>query len=122
MDKFYKIKMQENFKDGNVQGGYPFKAGETYVVSEQDQAKIRQGGGTFEAVETMVKNPLKDLPEPDVQPADPRNPENEINEEGHVPGTEDEQEEIRARDEARKEKQRENARKAREAKAAKKNK
>lgn len=99
MEKFYKIKMVEGFKDGNIFGGRPLRAGEEIVVSEIDLAKIRQSGGVVEQVETMVKNPMKDLPPVEKPLADPMNPENAINDiESHVPGLEEEQQEVREKD------------------------
>lgn len=99
MEKFYKIKMVEAFKDGNILEGRPLRAGEEIVVSEGDLAKIRQSGGLVEQVETMIKNPMKDLPPVERPLADPMNPENSINDiENHVPGLEEEQEEVRAKD------------------------
>ena len=65
---FFRIRMLEVFKDGNILGGQLFKAGQTYIVSDVDKNKITQSGGLFEVIETLVKNPLKAL-KPEETPA-----------------------------------------------------
>jgi hypothetical protein len=58
---FFRIRMIEVFKDGNILEGKLFSAGKEYIVSELDKNRIAQSGGLFEVIEALVKNPLKVL-------------------------------------------------------------
>ena len=66
---YYKLKFVEVFKDGNVMDGRLFKQNEVVIVSENDKNRIIQSGAVVDILETLIKNPLKDLPkEPVVEP------------------------------------------------------
>lgn len=60
----YRVKVMENFKDGNIMGGRFLKAGEILVLSEQDFVKVTNSGGLLEIVETLIPNPKKEVVEP----------------------------------------------------------
>lgn len=59
MELVYKIKMLASFKDGNILGGRFIQTNEFLNVSESDAVKIRNSGGEYEIVETLIPNPLK---------------------------------------------------------------
>jgi hypothetical protein len=65
---FFRIRMLEVFKDGNILEGQLFKAGHEYIVSDVDKNRIAQSGGLFDVIEALVKNPLKGL-KPEETPA-----------------------------------------------------
>ena len=97
---YIKVKFVEGFKDGTIFPDRSFSPNEEAVVTQLQLEQIQRSGGTVQVVENVMRNPLKDekkLRREDM--ADPQNAENSINRlENHVPGTEDEQEEVRLRE------------------------
>lgn len=67
-----RIKMSENFKDGNVLGGKFLAANKEYIVSKMDADKIANSGGLFEVIEQVIPNPLKHLVVTPEEQADPK--------------------------------------------------
>src|SRR5688500_19932135 len=97
---FTKVKFVEGFKDGTIFPDRSFAPGEEAVLTEQELAQVTRSGGTFQVVENVMRNPLKNgekvLRREEMN--DPQNAENSINKlEDHVPGLEEEQEEVRLR-------------------------
>lgn len=102
---YSKVKFVEGFKDGNIFGSREFAPGDTAVLTEAQLAQVRNSGGVVEVVEQVIRNPLKDeklAAEEQKAMPDPLNPENSINKPGHIPGLEDEVEEVREREANRK--------------------
>lgn len=94
-----RIKFTEGFKDGNIFPDRSFAPGETAVVTENQLARIASSGGVYEVVEQVIPNPLKAEAQAKKEPADPLNAENSINDlENHIPGLEDEVEDVRLRE------------------------
>lgn len=99
-----KVKFVEGFKDGTI---FPkaFAAGEIVVMTQAQLAQVERSGGVVEVIENVIPNPLKAQKVENDEPNDPQNPDNEINDlKTHVPGTEDEVEQVREKEAGRKKK------------------
>lgn len=101
-----KVKFVEGFKDGMIFPNRSFGPGEVAVITESELQRVRSSGGVIEVVEQMIPNPLKaEKLERQVAPEDrpdPLNPDNGINDlENHIPGTKEEVEDAKAREEER---------------------
>lgn len=59
MEKRFRIKNMEPFKDGNVLGGRFLKPGEVLIVTEREATLIENSGGIIERIEMVIPNPLK---------------------------------------------------------------
>lgn len=64
-----RIKMTENFKDGNILEGKFLAVNSVHVVTERVAQLIENSGGLFEVLETVIPNPLKPKPEDTAKPA-----------------------------------------------------
>lgn len=61
MEKKFRIKMLEPFKDGNILGGRFLKVGEVLIVTEREAELIESSGGLLERIEMVIPNPLKQV-------------------------------------------------------------
>jgi hypothetical protein len=55
----FRVKVLEEFKDGNVLDGKLLKTNSILIVSEQEKAQIEQSGGVIEVLEEVIPNPRK---------------------------------------------------------------
>jgi hypothetical protein len=95
-----KVKFTEGFKDGTI---FPrsYAPGDEAILTQAQLDQVSRSGGRFEVVESVIPNPLKaekELKQSAKEPNDRYNADNQINDiDTHIPGTEDEVAEIKAK-------------------------
>lgn len=101
-----KVKFTEGFKDGTIFPDRSFAPNDVAVLTEAQFQQVQRSGGQVEVIEHVLANPLKAEKEAQrkrEEMADPQNAENAINDlENHVPGLENEVEEVRRRESEKK--------------------
>jgi hypothetical protein len=55
----YRVKVLENFKDGNIMEGRELRVNEILTISQTDFVKVTNSGGKLEILEEMIPNPRK---------------------------------------------------------------
>ena len=58
----YRVKVLENFKDGNILGGKFLRANDILVIDEDDFVKVQNSGGVLEILDQLIPNPTKAEP------------------------------------------------------------
>lgn len=58
----YKVRFVEPFKDGQVFGSKLYKAGEIDIIDAGLVERARSSGAILDVLETLIPNPLKNLP------------------------------------------------------------